>query len=94
MLMYVTLQVKIEELVTEMGGALQTKTSLDLNFVIVKNVLAAKYKVWYMKSLFYISILFLIIRYILLEVMIQLIFFSLVMPQCSRKVDISIYLDF
>jgi len=45
--MYVILQVKIEELVAEMGGVLHTKTSLDLNFVIVKNVLAAKYKVWY-----------------------------------------------
>ncbi|CAL5206616.1 unnamed protein product [Lathyrus oleraceus] len=37
-------KVKIEELVTEMGGALQTKPSSDLNFVIVKNVLALKYK--------------------------------------------------
>ncbi|MED6135396.1 hypothetical protein PIB30_046058 [Stylosanthes scabra] len=37
-------KVKIEEIVTEMGGVLHTKTSLDLNFVIVKNVLAAKYK--------------------------------------------------
>lgn len=44
--MYVTLQVKIEEIVTEMGGVLHIKASLDLNFVIVKNVLAAKYKVW------------------------------------------------
>ncbi|CAJ1971928.1 unnamed protein product [Sphenostylis stenocarpa] len=40
-------KVKIEELVAEMGGVLHTKTSLDLNFVIVKNVLAAKYKVPY-----------------------------------------------
>lgn len=39
------LQVKIEQLVTAMGGALHSKTSLDINFVIVKNVLAAKYKV-------------------------------------------------
>ncbi|WVY89504.1 hypothetical protein V8G54_035018, partial [Vigna mungo] len=38
-------KVKIEELVAEMGGVLHTKTSLDLNFVIVKNVLARKYKV-------------------------------------------------
>ncbi|KAJ1397084.1 BRCT domain [Sesbania bispinosa] len=38
-------KVKIEELVTEMGGVLHTKASLDLNFVVVKNVLAAKYKV-------------------------------------------------
>ncbi|XP_045806008.1 DNA topoisomerase 2-binding protein 1-A isoform X2 [Trifolium pratense] len=37
-------KVKIEELVTEMGGALHTKPSSDLNFVIVKNVLALKYK--------------------------------------------------
>uniref|UniRef100_A0A1S3E5C7 DNA topoisomerase 2-binding protein 1-A n=2 Tax=Cicer arietinum TaxID=3827 RepID=A0A1S3E5C7_CICAR len=37
-------KVKIEELVTEMGGALHTKLSSDLNFVIVKNVLALKYK--------------------------------------------------
>ena len=44
-LMYVILQVKIEELVAEMGGVLHTKASLDLNFVVVKNVLAAKYKV-------------------------------------------------
>ncbi|KAH1204406.1 DNA topoisomerase 2-binding protein 1-A [Glycine max] len=36
--------VKIEELVAEMGGVLHTKASLDLNFVVVKNVLAAKYK--------------------------------------------------
>jgi len=43
--MYVILQVKIEELVAEMGGVLHTKASLDLNFVVVKNVLAAKYKV-------------------------------------------------
>jgi len=56
-LLYVTLQVKIEELVTEMGGALHKPMS-DLNFVIVKNVLAQKYKVWYMKFLFYTFILF------------------------------------
>ncbi|KHN39648.1 DNA topoisomerase 2-binding protein 1-A [Glycine soja] len=37
-------KVKIEELVAEMGGVLHTKASLDLNFVVVKNVLAAKYK--------------------------------------------------
>ncbi|XP_061372178.1 uncharacterized protein LOC133314681 isoform X2 [Gastrolobium bilobum] len=37
-------KVKIEEFVIEMGGVLHTKASLDLNFVIVKNVLAAKYK--------------------------------------------------
>ncbi|KAF7816812.1 DNA topoisomerase 2-binding protein 1-A isoform X1 [Senna tora] len=37
-------KVKIGELVTSMGGVLHTKASLDVNFVIVKNVLAAKYK--------------------------------------------------
>jgi len=60
--MCVMLQVKIEELVAEMGGVLHTKTSLDLNFVIVKNVLARKYKVWY-KFLSPISSLFLIISH-------------------------------
>ncbi|KAG1369945.1 putative NAD kinase 2, chloroplastic [Cocos nucifera] len=35
---------KIEQLVTAMGGALHSKASVDINFVIVKNVLAAKYK--------------------------------------------------
>ncbi|KAH9757178.1 transcription coactivator [Citrus sinensis] len=35
---------KIEKLVTAMGGVLQTKATLDVSFVIVKNVLAAKYK--------------------------------------------------
>ncbi|XP_014502700.1 DNA topoisomerase 2-binding protein 1-A isoform X4 [Vigna radiata var. radiata] len=43
-------KVKIEELVAEMGGVLHTKTSLDLNFVIVKNVLARKYK-WALNEL-------------------------------------------
>ncbi|XWS25087.1 hypothetical protein CRYUN_Cryun27aG0041000 [Craigia yunnanensis] len=37
-------KVKIEKLVTAMGGVLRTKASLDVSFVIVKNVLAAKYK--------------------------------------------------
>ncbi|GMN45524.1 hypothetical protein TIFTF001_014708 [Ficus carica] len=37
-------KVKIEQLVTAMGGVLQSKPSLDVSFVIVKNVLAAKYK--------------------------------------------------
>ncbi|XP_073012822.1 uncharacterized protein [Typha latifolia] len=37
-------KVRIEQLVTAMGGVLHTKASLDVNFVIVKNVLAAKYK--------------------------------------------------
>ncbi|PAN41605.1 hypothetical protein PAHAL_8G056000 [Panicum hallii] len=35
---------KIEELVTAMGGILQSKSSMDVNFVIVKDVMAAKYK--------------------------------------------------
>lgn len=39
------LQVKIEELVTAMGGTLLNKAALDVNFVVAKNVLAAKYKV-------------------------------------------------
>lgn len=39
------LQVEIRKLVTSMGGVLHTKTSLDVSFVIVKNVLAAKYMV-------------------------------------------------
>ncbi|XP_020573564.1 DNA topoisomerase 2-binding protein 1 isoform X2 [Phalaenopsis equestris] len=34
----------IEKQVTAMGGVLLAKTSMDVNFVIVKNVLAAKYK--------------------------------------------------
>ncbi|KAI9097870.1 hypothetical protein K1719_025641 [Acacia pycnantha] len=37
-------KMKIGELVNSMGGILHTKASLDVNFVIVKNVLAAKYK--------------------------------------------------
>ncbi|PRQ26631.1 putative BRCT domain-containing protein [Rosa chinensis] len=37
-------KVKIKNLVTSMGGVLHTKTSLDVSFVIAKNVLAAKYK--------------------------------------------------
>ncbi|EOY16434.1 Topbp1, putative isoform 1 [Theobroma cacao] len=37
-------KVKIEKLVTAMGGVLHTKASLDVSFVVVKNVLAAKYK--------------------------------------------------
>lgn len=35
---------EIAKLVTAMGGVLQTKASMDVSFVIVKNVLAAKYK--------------------------------------------------
>ena len=40
-------QAKIEHLVTAMGGLLQTKVAMDVNFVIAKDVLAAKYKVSY-----------------------------------------------
>lgn len=36
-------KVEIRKLVTSMGGVLHTKTSLDVSFVVVKNVLAAKY---------------------------------------------------
>ncbi|KAH9691361.1 transcription coactivator [Citrus sinensis] len=43
-------KVKIEKLVTAMGGVLQTKATLDVSFVIVKNVLAAKYKDWSQQS--------------------------------------------
>ncbi|KAK4780167.1 hypothetical protein SAY87_016273 [Trapa incisa] len=35
---------EIEKLVYSMGGILQTKTSHDVSFVVVKNVLATKYK--------------------------------------------------
>ncbi|KAM0940546.1 putative BRCT domain-containing protein [Dioscorea sansibarensis] len=37
-------KVKIELLVTAMGGELHTKPSLDIDFVVVNNVLATKYK--------------------------------------------------
>ncbi|KAK2976146.1 hypothetical protein RJ640_012356 [Escallonia rubra] len=37
-------KVEIGKLVTAMGGVVHTKASLDVSFVIVKNVLAAKYK--------------------------------------------------
>ncbi|KAK9096174.1 hypothetical protein Sjap_021671 [Stephania japonica] len=40
----------IEKLVTSMGGVLQNRASLDVNFVMVKNVLAPKYK-WALTSL-------------------------------------------
>lgn len=43
-------KIKIEKLVTAMGGVLQTQTSSDVNFVIVKNVLAGKYK-WALNTL-------------------------------------------
>ncbi|XP_068471908.1 uncharacterized protein [Phaseolus vulgaris] len=49
-LVQLAVPVKIDELVAEMGGVLHTKTSLDLNFVLVKNVLAAKYK-WALNEL-------------------------------------------
>ncbi|XP_076924900.1 uncharacterized protein LOC143587514 [Bidens hawaiensis] len=41
---------EIGKLVTAMGGVLQTKASSDVSFVIVKNVLAAKYK-WALNNL-------------------------------------------
>ncbi|KAK1646712.1 hypothetical protein QYE76_064517 [Lolium multiflorum] len=41
---------KIEHLVTAMGGLLQAKVSMDVNFVIAKDVLAAKYK-WAVNNL-------------------------------------------
>lgn len=41
---------EIGKLVTAMGGVLHTKASLDVNFVIVKSVLAAKYK-WALNTL-------------------------------------------
>lgn len=44
------LQAEIEKLVTSMCGIFQTKTSPDVSFVIVKNVLAAKYKVGLIQS--------------------------------------------
>lgn len=37
-------KIKIEKLVTAMCGELRTKTSLDIDFVLAKDVLAAKYK--------------------------------------------------
>lgn len=40
------LQLEIGKMVTAMGGVLHTKASLDVSFIIVKNVLAAKYKVF------------------------------------------------
>ncbi|TVU26247.1 hypothetical protein EJB05_28784 [Eragrostis curvula] len=41
---------KIEELVTAMGGLLETNRSMDVNFVIVKDVMAVKYK-WAVNTL-------------------------------------------
>ncbi|XP_078433783.1 transcription coactivator isoform X2 [Wolffia australiana] len=43
-------KVKIEQLVTAMGGILVQKAALDVSFVIARNVLAAKYK-WAMHIL-------------------------------------------
>nr|XP_043612844.1 DNA topoisomerase 2-binding protein 1 [Erigeron canadensis] len=43
-------KIEIEKLVTAMGGVYQTKVSSDVSFVIVKNVLAAKYK-WALNTL-------------------------------------------
>lgn len=48
------MQMKIKDLVDSMGGILHTKASLDVNFVIVKSVLAAKYKVLQEKLIFHI----------------------------------------
>ncbi|KAI3685615.1 hypothetical protein L6452_34866 [Arctium lappa] len=44
------MEVEIGKLVTAMGGVLQTRASSDVSFVIVKNVLAAKYK-WALNTL-------------------------------------------
>jgi topoisomerase (DNA) II binding protein 1 len=38
-------------MVTAMGGVLQTKASVDVRFVVVKNVSAAKYKVQLLTTL-------------------------------------------
>ncbi|CAD6254379.1 unnamed protein product [Miscanthus lutarioriparius] len=43
-------KVRIEELVTAMGGHLLTRHNMDVNFVIVKDVTAAKYK-WALNTL-------------------------------------------
>ena len=48
-------QAKIEKLVTAMGGVYHSKASSDVSFVLIKNVLAAKYKVSYFKCLFFFS---------------------------------------
>jgi topoisomerase (DNA) II binding protein 1 len=45
--LFLFLQVRIEELVTAMGGHLLTRHSMDVDFVIVKDVTVAKYKVSY-----------------------------------------------
>ncbi|KAL6211993.1 hypothetical protein ACLB2K_017216 [Fragaria x ananassa] len=37
-------KIKIRNLITSMGGVLHTKTSLDVSFVIAKDVIATKYK--------------------------------------------------
>lgn len=46
-ILFLFFQAKIEQLVTAMGGTLQNKAYTDANFVIAKDVLAAKYKVSY-----------------------------------------------
>jgi hypothetical protein len=43
--LFIFFQVRIQERVSAMGGTSLDKLSLDTDFVIVKNVLAAKYKV-------------------------------------------------
>lgn len=48
------LKVKIEDLVMSMGGVLLSRSSSDVNFIIVKNVLAGKYKVYCSKIVIYI----------------------------------------
>jgi hypothetical protein len=48
--LFLFFQARIEQLVTAMGGLLQTKVSMDVNFVVAKDVLAAKYKVSYAES--------------------------------------------
>lgn len=45
-----SMQSKIEKIVAAMGGMLISKASTDVSFVVVKNVLAAKYKVKYFVS--------------------------------------------
>ena len=47
-------QGKLEKLVKAMGGLLCSKPTLDVSFVIVKDVLAAKYKVYFLEIRFLI----------------------------------------
>ena len=53
----IILQGKIEKLVTAMGGVLHTKASSDVSFVVVKSVLATKYKASYLNILVFFSII-------------------------------------